>query len=190
MTNCAPRLLFVCSVILLSACGDGDHRPAPPTVTSTAAPPATATATPNPLAQACTGSGGTVGSALCCLGSGDFAPSCGIGACGCAPAASHQVARCDCPSGTCWDGDTCRAPATPTPTPTPDPQVAACTAAGGVVTTRECCAGEPDFPDTCGPPRSCTECFPSTGTRQVTFCDCPTSGDCWNGSACTADIAL
>jgi hypothetical protein len=48
------------------------------------------TPTPDPE-QACVVSGGTVSSDLCCLSVGDFPNTCGIGACGCSPARSHEV---------------------------------------------------------------------------------------------------
>ena len=57
--------------------------------------------------QACTSSGGTVGTYLCCLSSGDFPNSCLIGACGCSPDNSHEVKVCNCPEGTCFDGTGC-----------------------------------------------------------------------------------
>lgn len=61
-----------------------------------------------PLAEACVATGGTVGTASCCLGVGDFTNTCVIGGCGCSPDNSHEVQVCNCPEGTCWDGSACR----------------------------------------------------------------------------------
>ncbi len=57
--------------------------------------------------QACVISGGTVKTSLCCVSAGDFPNSCLIGACGCAPANSHEVKVCDCGEGKCFDGNGC-----------------------------------------------------------------------------------
>ena len=57
--------------------------------------------------QACTNSGGAVGTSLCCASSGDFPNTCLIGACGCSPDNSHSVKVCNCPDGTCFDGTGC-----------------------------------------------------------------------------------
>ena len=57
--------------------------------------------------QGCLTSGGTVASASCCVSTGDFPDTCGIGACGCAPAASHDVRVCTCGAGSCFDGSGC-----------------------------------------------------------------------------------
>jgi cysteine-rich repeat protein len=61
----------------------------------------------SPAEQGCLTSAGTVTSASCCASSGDFPDTCGIGACGCAPAASHAVRVCDCGAGSCFDGSGC-----------------------------------------------------------------------------------
>ncbi|MEO6600471.1 MAG: hypothetical protein ABIQ16_11395 [Polyangiaceae bacterium] len=58
------------------------------------------------LEAACTQSGGTVTSSLCCSTT-DFANQCSVGACGCAPTVSHQVKVCNCPVNTCFDGHSC-----------------------------------------------------------------------------------
>ncbi|MDB4931110.1 MAG: hypothetical protein JWM10_3594 [Myxococcaceae bacterium] len=55
------------------------------------------------LAARCTATGGTISSGLCCLASGDFPNSCGIGGCSCAPASSHTIQRCTCPTGQCFN---------------------------------------------------------------------------------------
>jgi hypothetical protein len=60
----------------------------------------------SPAEQGCLNSGGTVGSAMCCTGTGDFPNTCGIGACGCGPDASHEVRICNCSAG-CFDGSAC-----------------------------------------------------------------------------------
>jgi hypothetical protein len=58
-------------------------------------------------ARGCLDSGGTVTSSTCCAGVGDFPNTCLIGACGCAPNASHEVRVCDCGDGRCFDGASC-----------------------------------------------------------------------------------
>jgi hypothetical protein len=55
----------------------------------------------------CVESGGIVKSSLCCRSSGDFPNTCAVGACGCAPAYSHEVSVCACPDGTCFNGTAC-----------------------------------------------------------------------------------
>lgn len=105
-------LLRACLLVGLAACGNGGNHPmATPTAVATAVPSATPTppATPDPRAAACASAGGSVTRGLCCAGSGDFPNACGIGACGCAPASSREVARCLCPDGSCWNGSTCEA---------------------------------------------------------------------------------
>ena len=57
--------------------------------------------------KACLGSGGKIISGNCCKITGDFPNSCAIGACGCAPANSHQVKTCDCGEDKCFDGNVC-----------------------------------------------------------------------------------
>lgn len=59
--------------------------------------------------QACVQSGGNVTTRLCCGSADDFPNLCLIGACGCAPAGSHQVRVCDCGSGKCFNGTACTA---------------------------------------------------------------------------------
>lgn len=53
-------------------------------------------------ADLCTGSGGTVTTAMCCQATSDFPNSCAVGACGCAPQFSRLVNVCTCPQGTCF----------------------------------------------------------------------------------------
>jgi hypothetical protein len=60
-----------------------------------------------PAAESCTQSGGTVSTGLCCQAVESFPNICAIGACGCAPDASHEVAVCICPTNTCFDGESC-----------------------------------------------------------------------------------
>ena len=57
--------------------------------------------------QACLNSGGIVGTSLCCKSANDFPNNCLIGACGCSPTNSHEVKTCECPSGKCFDGNSC-----------------------------------------------------------------------------------
>jgi hypothetical protein len=58
-------------------------------------------------AEGCLQSGGTVSTGLCCRAVESFPNTCTIGACGCAPDASHEVAICICPTNTCFDGESC-----------------------------------------------------------------------------------
>lgn len=58
-------------------------------------------------AEGCTGSGGSVVKMTCCTSVTSFPDTCAIGACGCAPASSHEVDACECPVGTCFDGTAC-----------------------------------------------------------------------------------
>ena len=60
-----------------------------------------------PPAEGCIQSGGTVSTALCCQSVESFPNTCLVGACGCAPDASHEVAVCICPTNTCFDGESC-----------------------------------------------------------------------------------
>jgi hypothetical protein len=58
-------------------------------------------------AEACQRAGGTVVTRLCCQNIADFPNLCATGACGCAPANSRDTLVCQCPSGTCFDGQAC-----------------------------------------------------------------------------------
>ncbi|MBK8169386.1 MAG: hypothetical protein IPK60_03465 [Sandaracinaceae bacterium] len=64
---------------------------------------------PSPAAELCTSTGGVVASHLCCGATSDFPDSCGIGACGCAPSSSHNVAFCECGDGCFTPGVGCAA---------------------------------------------------------------------------------
>ena len=55
--------------------------------------------------QGCIDSGGTVSSAICCSGVGDFPDMCATGPCGCAPQFSSEVSVCSCGGGTCFNRD-------------------------------------------------------------------------------------
>ncbi len=55
------------------------------------------------LAQRYTLTGGTIDTGLCCMSVGDFPNRCSVGACSCAPASSHTVRVCACPSGMCFN---------------------------------------------------------------------------------------
>jgi hypothetical protein len=57
----------------------------------------------------CLAAGGTIRTATCCAGAGDFPNLCGIGACGCAGEHSRPTRICVCPSG-CFDGERCGVP--------------------------------------------------------------------------------
>ena len=86
--------------------GDATKTDAPSAdVTDTDAPATDAPASDggDELAQRCTSTGGTIDTSLCCLSSGDFPNRCAIGACSCAPASSHTVRVCSCPSGMCFN---------------------------------------------------------------------------------------
>lgn len=50
---------------------------------------------------------GTVQTALCCEGTGDFPNQCLTGPCGCAPDNSHEIKVCQCPDNRCFDGQYC-----------------------------------------------------------------------------------
>ena len=55
--------------------------------------------------QGCLASGGTVSTKSCCASAPEFPDTCHLGACGCAPASSREVAFCECGDGTCFDRD-------------------------------------------------------------------------------------
>ena len=74
---------------------------------ATDAPATDAPAGDGGLATACAASGGTVTTSQCCQSTGDFPNTCSVGACGCAPASSHSVMTCACPTGQCFDGARC-----------------------------------------------------------------------------------
>lgn len=57
--------------------------------------------------NACTDSGGTISSSMCCTITEDFPNTCAIGACGCSSENSHEVMTCDCGENKCFDGDKC-----------------------------------------------------------------------------------
>lgn len=64
------------------------------------------------IISSCISSGGTITTGLCCgIGSfstqENFPNTCLIGACGCAPTASHKVQSCDCGNNKCWNGESC-----------------------------------------------------------------------------------
>jgi hypothetical protein len=54
------------------------------------------------LAELCLSTGGQPKSMACCGSNGDFPDMCLDGACGCAPAYSHIVTVCSCPTGACF----------------------------------------------------------------------------------------
>jgi len=58
--------------------------------------------------QACSLSGGTITTSLCCQATGDFPNTCLIGACGCSPEYSHEVKTCDCGADQCFNGIFCK----------------------------------------------------------------------------------
>lgn len=55
----------------------------------------------------CTAAGGTIATQKCCSSASDYPNTCAIGACGCGPADSKDVATCNCGAGKCWDGKDC-----------------------------------------------------------------------------------
>jgi hypothetical protein len=69
--------------------------------------PAPAGCDPAAAAAGCAATGGTVQTTPCCGSVGDFPNTCRVGACGCAPSASHPVRTCRCPEGRCFDGASC-----------------------------------------------------------------------------------
>jgi hypothetical protein len=108
----------------------GGTAPPPPAASpagagGSCAPPAAGDAPPAWSAPAASGcdpaaaeagraaSGGRVETARCCGSVGDFPDTCLVGACGCAPSASHDVRVCRCPEGRCFDGASCVARAAP-----------------------------------------------------------------------------
>jgi hypothetical protein len=120
----------------------------------------TPTATPDEPALACRNSGGVSSVSLCCNGVGDFPDTCAVGACGCAPSASHEVNICRCGTDRCFDGMRCVRrdvatrtptptlnPLTPTPTPTVDDSGLYCIATGGTPSIAPCCLGARDYPE-------------------------------------------
>jgi hypothetical protein len=84
---------------------DAPAADAPETDAATDAPATDAPTTDggDELAQRCTSTGGTIDTSLCCMSAGDFPNRCAIGACSCAPASSHTVRVCSCPSGMCFN---------------------------------------------------------------------------------------
>jgi len=55
----------------------------------------------------CLSSGGSIGTENCCLSTNNFPNTCTIGACACSENYSHSIQTCNCPPGTCFDGNTC-----------------------------------------------------------------------------------
>jgi len=51
----------------------------------------------------CLSTGGMVGTANCCLATGDFPNTCLPGPCSCSPDNSHEVSVCNCPTDHCFD---------------------------------------------------------------------------------------
>lgn len=66
-------------------------------------PDAAANKDASAAADLCTSTGGTVQNTLCCNGTAAFPNSCNVGACGCGPQSSRDVATCACPSKKCFD---------------------------------------------------------------------------------------
>jgi hypothetical protein len=55
----------------------------------------------------CEETGGIITTAQCCQSVGDFPNTCLTGGCSCSPDNSHEVAFCQCPQGSCFDGESC-----------------------------------------------------------------------------------
>jgi hypothetical protein len=125
--------------------------------------------TPSAEELACTTSGGTVQTSECCLSSGDFPNMCMIGACGCSLENSHNVKKCICGEGKCWNGTTC-APSTVSP---PDNL---CTQTGGTMKTASCCKSVEGMPNTCM--IGACGCSPEN-SHEITACECP-EGQCYD----------
>lgn len=187
--------------LVLSACGSAENHariPTPtPTTTATAtladSPTPTPTATPDQRALTCRDSGGVAATALCCASVGEFPSTCGLGACGCAPSASHPVRVCQCGAGRCFDGTSCIARETPTPThtldpltptrtPTADDSALPCLQTGGAESPRLCCLAADNFPDTCN---LATCACPPDVSHTVRVCECGL-GRCYDpqGAGC------
>jgi len=62
-----------------------------------------ASSTDGGLAALCTSTGGTITTGLCCGSTGDFPNMCTTGSCGCSPSSSHNVMKCQCATGQCFD---------------------------------------------------------------------------------------
>jgi hypothetical protein len=62
-------------------------------------------------ANRCLATNGQPSHSACCAATGDFPDTCSVGACGCSPANSHDVATCICPLGGCWVQNGCAGPA-------------------------------------------------------------------------------
>jgi hypothetical protein len=58
-------------------------------------------------ALGCLQSGGTISTANCCIGAGDFPGTCAPGPCGCGPQSSEPTQICICGSGMCFNGEEC-----------------------------------------------------------------------------------
>ncbi len=145
------------------------HNPPPPPV--------------DPMEQACLASGGTVDTGSCCQSVGDFPNTCLIGACGCSPDYSHDVKVCQCPEGSCFDGQGCTNPLPPPPPPA-NPKAKACLLSGGAIQKSLCCQSVDDFPNTCL--IGACGCSPDY-SHEVDSCSCP-AGQCFNGKSCVAHI--
>jgi len=120
-------------------------------------------------------SGGQVVTQQCCKSTDDFPTTCGglIGACGCSSANSHEIAICQCPQGTCYDGSHCVATIAPTQSPTMAPtpvRERTCTNSGGTFELKECCTSVDDLPDTCGKEGACS--CSSGNSHEIGYCEC------------------
>ncbi len=78
------------------------------------------------------------------------------------------------------DGSPANGDGAPDAAPLPLDRAEACAASDGTVVIRPCCAGEPDFSDTCAP--GFCGCSSENSTDKKT-CSCP-GEKCWNGSTC------
>lgn len=128
------------------------------------------------LAALCEATGGSVSTGSCCLGTGDFPNLCATGACGCAPANSHDVQVCTCGAG-CFDPAVgCVRPDAGVDDGGADGgDEARCTATNGSVVETLCCAATGDFPNLCAV--GACGCAPSS-SHLVRTCAC-TSGQCY-----------
>lgn len=114
MTKLTTAIIVVLVAIAAALAGYAAYKsfmpvtPAATTPTSqTPVPSIPSTPQPSAAESGCTGSGGTVSTSSCCQSASDFPNSCAIGACGCAPANSHEVKTCACPAGMCFSGTAC-----------------------------------------------------------------------------------
>lgn len=127
------------------------------------------------LAALCLGTGGNISTAACCLSTSDFPNLCTVGACGCAPANSHDVQVCACGTG-CFDPAVgCVRPDAGVDGGADGGAEGLCLGTGGTVVESLCCLATSDFPNLCAV--GACGCAPGS-SHQVRTCSCP-GGQCY-----------